>query len=142
MKLLETTRENVMADRKILVIEDSLTQALHVQDLLEGEGVDVILAYDGMEGIRLAQGMHPDLVVLDMQMPDMNGLEVCSRLKRGSETRAIPIIMLTRHDNPDLVTLGLESGVVEYIPKDAFADAVLLETLRQMGLVTPSTAEP
>ena len=122
----------------ILVVEDSPTQALHVQNLLEREGVNVVLAIDGPQGIDLARELRPDLVLLDMQLPGMNGLEVCEELKRGHETRRIPVIMLTRHDDPQMITKGLQSGVIDYIPKDAFADAVLLETLRQMGLIAAS----
>jgi CheY-like chemotaxis protein len=70
----------------------------------------------------------------------MNGLQVCEALKSSPQTRHIPVIMLTRHDDPQMITLGLKSGIVDYIPKDAFADAVLVETLRQMGLIAASTA--
>jgi CheY-like chemotaxis protein len=124
-----------MDKKTILVIEDSPTQALHVQTLLENEGICVELAADGIEGIALAQRANPDLIVLDMQLPEMNGLQVCEQLKGGQETCHIPVIMLTRYEDPEMVTQGLESGVIDYIPKDAFADAVLLETLRQMGLI-------
>ena len=133
-----------MADKNIastiLVIEDSPTQALHVQALLEREGANVALAADGAEGIALAQELCPDLIVLDMQLPTMNGLQVCEALKSSPQTRNIPVIMLTRHDDPQMITLGLKSGIVDYIPKDAFADAVLVETLRQMGLIAASAS--
>lgn len=125
-----------MDAKTILVIEDSPTQAFHTQSLLERQGVHVILAGDGVEGIMMAREQHPDLIVLDMQLPGLNGLEVCDRLKRMSETSLIPIIILTRHDDPDVAALSLEHGVVDFIPKDAFADAVLLATLQQMGLIT------
>jgi CheY-like chemotaxis protein len=121
--------------KTVLVIEDSPTQAMHVQSLLEREGVNVVLAIDGSEGVTLAQTLLPDLVLLDMQLPGMNGFQVCERLKRTRETYRIPVIMFTRHDDPEMITLGLQSGVTDYIPKDAFADVVLLETLRHMGLI-------
>lgn len=124
-----------MGDKTILVVEDSPTQALHVQALLEQEGASVVVAVDGPAGVDMAQRLRPDLIILDMQLPQMNGLEVCSRIKSGQETRHIPIIILTQHDDPELMELGLQSGIVEYIPKDVFADAVLVETLRQMGLI-------
>ena len=127
--------KNEMMSKTILVIEDSPTQALRLQALLEREGLSVALAADGPEGVRLAQELCPDLIVLDMQLPGLNGFQVCSSLKCRQETTHIPIIMLTRHDDPEMVALGMQSGVVDYIPKDAFADAVLLETLRQMGLI-------
>jgi CheY-like chemotaxis protein len=131
-----------MGEKMVLVIEDSPTQAMHVQSLLEQAGVRVVLADDGQKGIALARRLHPDLIVLDMQLPTMNGLQVCERLKRSRETHRIPVIMFTRHDDPEMITLGLQSGIVDYIPKDAFADAVLLETLRQMGLIASHDNAP
>lgn len=121
----------------ILVVEDSPTQAIHIQSMLEQNGAQVLLAVDGLEGIKLAEGMQPDLIVLDMQLPDMNGLQVCKHLKGNKETDQIPVIMFTRYDDTETIALGLQLGIVDYIPKDAFADAVLLETLRQMNLLAP-----
>ena len=126
-----------MNGKTILVVEDSPTQAMHVQTLLEREGIKVVVAVDGPEGLDLAQRLRPDLIVLDMQLPGLSGLQVCERLKSTQATAQIPVIMFTRHDDPEMVSLGLQSGVIDYIPKDAFADAVLLETLRQMGLIEP-----
>jgi CheY-like chemotaxis protein len=124
--------------KTILVVEDSTTQALHLRTLLEREGLDVEWARDGREGVKMARKLHPDLIVLDIQMPEMNGFEVAKQLK-GTPTMAdIPIIMFTRHDDAQSVMSGLETGVIDYIPKDAFAEAVLLETLRQMGFITKS----
>jgi DNA-binding response OmpR family regulator len=121
--------------KKILVVEDSPTQALHMQTLLEQEGLKVLLAHDGQMGLQMAQELLPDLIVLDVQMPGMNGFQVCRQLKDGQTTADIPIIMFTRHDEQEAVVLGLQTGAVDYIPKDAFADAVLLETLRQMRFI-------
>lgn len=121
--------------RTVLIIEDSPTQALHLQALLEQEGLNVVLAEDGRIGLEVAQQLQPDLIILDLQMPEMNGFQVCRRLKDEDRTASIPVIMFTRHDDREAVVLGLQLGAVDYIPKDAFADAVLLETLRQMGLI-------
>ncbi len=132
----EPVKINDANDRKkILVIEDSPTQAIHMQVLLEREGLQVLLAYDGPTGLQIAHESHPDLIVLDVQMPGMDGFQVCRHLKNEHDTKDIPIIMFTRHDEQEAVMLGLQTGVVDYIPKDAFADAVLLETLRQMELI-------
>ncbi|MGD8793092.1 MAG: response regulator [Anaerolineae bacterium] len=121
--------------KTILVVEDSTTQALHLRTLLEQQGLDVLWARDGVEGIEIAHRETPNLIVLDIQMPEMNGFEVCQRLKEAEPTAAIPIIMFTRYDDAQSVMSGLEKGAVDYIPKDAFAEAVLLETLRQMGFL-------
>jgi DNA-binding response OmpR family regulator len=118
-----------------LVSEDSTTQALHLKLLLEGEGLQVEWASQGRQGVQMAHRLRPDLIVLDLQMPDINGFQVCQQLKEARDTAVIPIIMLTRHDDTEAVVLGMQLGINDYIPKDAFADAVLLETLRQMGLL-------
>ncbi len=127
--------ENGEERKQVLVVEDSPTQAMHLQSLLEREGLKVVLARDGAEGLRMAQEMHPDLVVLDLQMPEMDGLQVCRKLKGAHETSGIPVILFTAHDEHETIVLGLQMGAVDFIPKDAFADAVLLETLRQMGIL-------
>lgn len=124
----------------ILVIEDSHTQALHLQALLKQQGLDVVLAFDGEMGLQIAQRLRPTLIILDVQMPEMDGFEVCRRLKGSKDTAHIPIVMLTCHDERESVVSGLEAGAIDYIPKDAFADAVLIETLRQMGFI-PSSPE-
>ncbi len=122
------------AKRKtVLVVEDSPTQAIHLQSALSHKGLEVLCAVNGRVGIRMAQETHPDLIVLDVQMPEVDGFEVARILKGSPVTADIPIIMFTRQDSPEAVQHGLESGVLDYIPKDAFAQAVLLETLRQMG---------
>ncbi len=135
--MLETLEAREVDDKNktILVVEDSPTQALHLQTLLEQEGLKVVLAYDGRAGVQMAQQLHPDLIVLDVHMPEMNGFQVCQHLKDGPDTADIPVIMFTRRDDHEAVVMGLQTGAVDYIPKDAFADAVLLETLRQMGLI-------
>ncbi len=122
----------------VLVIEDSPTQAMIIQEFLLEAGLQVICATNGSMGMRLAKQVDPALVLLDVQMPDINGFEVCDRLKKDPETADIPVIMFTRNDSPEAVSQGLESGAVDYIPKDAFATAVLMETLRQMGLIKES----
>jgi DNA-binding response OmpR family regulator len=126
---------------KILVIEDSHTQALHLQALLEKNGLDVVLAFDGKSGLEMASQIEPAVAILDVQMPEMNGFEVCRQLKEMEHIANMPIIMLTCHDEHEAVMQGLQVGAVDYIPKDAFSDAVLLETLRQMSLIEPDAEE-
>jgi DNA-binding response OmpR family regulator len=122
----------------ILIIEDSTTQALQLKSALTQKGLDAFCAVNGRMGIQMADELRPDIIVLDVQMPEMDGYEVARTLKASPDTKTIPIIMFTRHDTPEAVQLGLEVGVVDYIPKDAFAQVVLIETLRQMGIISTS----
>jgi two-component system phosphate regulon response regulator PhoB len=111
--------------------------------MLEQEGLRVVVAEDGRMGLEKAREIQPDLVVLDVQMPEMNGLQVCRALKEQSETADIPVVLFTAHDEQESVILGLQLGAVDFIPKDVFADAVLMETLRQMAgsSVMPTSGE-
>jgi twitching motility two-component system response regulator PilH len=125
-----------LSDNTILVVEDSVTQLVHLRALLEEEGLEVVIATDGEMGLQMARGLRPGLVILDLQMPRMNGFQVVQELKKAKETAAIPVIMFSTHHELETQTLGMQLGALEYIPKDAFADAVLLETLRQMGFIS------
>lgn len=123
-------------EKLALIVEDSPTQSLHVQDLLERQGLSCMLATNGQTGLYLAESLMPDVVILDLEMPYIDGFQVCRELKADPKTAGIPVIMMTRHDGKLSMEQGLEMGAVDFIPKDVFADAVLLETLKQMKIIT------
>ena len=122
-------------EKLVLIVEDSPTQALNLQASLEAAGVQVLCAIDGVMGLKRAYQLKPALIVLDVEMPGLDGFKVCEELKRNPETTNIPVIIFSRHDRPEVIQMGEKLGAVDFIPKDAFATAVLLETIRQMGLV-------
>jgi CheY-like chemotaxis protein len=122
-------------EKLVLVVEDSPTQSIHVQGLLEGVGLTCALATNGQTGLYLAESLLPDVIVLDLEMPYIDGFEVCRQLKADPATAGIPVILMTRHDEKLSMEHGLELGAVDFIPKDVFADAVLLETLKQMKII-------
>jgi CheY-like chemotaxis protein len=122
--------------KTVLIVEDSPTQAMHLEHLLSDNGMITVWARDGDEGMHCAQSLHPDIIILDVFMPGrMNGLQLCKYLKENRHTHSIPIILLTQYNNKETAQFGLKLGAIEYIPKDAFSDAVLLETLREKGLI-------
>jgi len=125
----------------VVVAEDSPMQALNLKELLTQVGLRVFWAENGVECIKLVEQTQPGLVLLDLEMPEMNGLQACQILKERHDTSDIPIILFTRHDDPEFARLGFQSGVVDFIPKDAFAFAVLLETLVQLGIISAETRE-
>src|SRR5271168_1721977 len=100
---------------KILVVEDEPKMVAGLRDNFEFEGYEVITAADGVEGLQRALGEAPDLVVLDVMMPRLSGLEVCKQLRaqRGS----IPIIMLTARGQEVDKVVGLELGADDYVTK-------------------------
>lgn len=122
--------------KTVLVVEDSPTQAVQTRALLVANGLHVLMACDGVEGIEMAEEYLPRLIILDWEMPRMNGGEVLRALKSKPDTRQIPIIIFTHHDTPEIKAAGLQDGAVDFIPKDAFAKVVMLETLKQMGIIT------
>ena len=116
----------------VLIVEDSPPQALKTKLTLENSGCEVQWADTGLGGLELANQKSFDLIVLDIELPDINGFEVCKRLKADPELADIPVIMMTTLDQAENALSGLEAGAIDYIPKDAFADAILVETVRQM----------
>ncbi len=126
-----------MRSRKtILVIEDSQSQALAMTSLLEKENLKVICATNGLDGFWLARTNQPDLIILDIYLPDMLGLEVCYIIKKDPKTAHIPVVLLTERPRKDLRDEGIEhAGAVEFIPKDAFTTAVLLSLLQELKII-------
>ena len=116
MKAEEQVKSSAgQATAKILVVEDEPNMVAGLRDNFEFEGYQVITARDGVEGLQRALDESPDLVVLDVMMPRMSGLEVCKQLraKRGS----IPIIMLTARGQEVDKVVGLELGADDYVTK-------------------------
>ena len=118
-----------------LLIEDSKTQAAQIRETLESVGLRVRVAFDGPEGLRDAVEFPPDLIVLDVKLPSMDGFQVCRRLKRNPATQDIPVIMLTEKADPKATMSGLRAGADDYIPKDIFAAEHLVNTLQELGIL-------
>jgi DNA-binding response OmpR family regulator len=120
---------------RVLLVEDSKTQAKQIGDVLASVGLTVQIVNDGPDAIREAMENPPQLIVLDVQLPSMDGYQVCRRLKRAEETKAIPIIMLTDRAGAKETMIGLKAGADDYIPKDIFAAEHLMETLKELGVL-------
>lgn len=102
---------------RILVVDDEKNIVELIKFNLEREGFQVFTAYDGQEAIKQAKDVKPDLIILDVMLPLMDGLEVCRQLNQKDETRQIPIIMLSaKGDELDKI-LGLEIGADDYVTK-------------------------
>ncbi len=102
---------------KILIVEDEKDIIKMLRYNLEKEGFKVIDASDGEDAQDLALRQHPDLILLDLMLPGMDGLEVCKALKKESKTCSIPIIMLTAKSQESDKVVGLELGADDYITK-------------------------
>jgi two-component system, OmpR family, alkaline phosphatase synthesis response regulator PhoP len=106
-----------MKKNKILVIEDDDNIVELISYNLEKESFTVFTALSGEKGIKLAKDKLPDLILLDLMLPEIDGLEVCRELKSDVKTRDIPIIMVTAKGEESDVVSGLEMGADDYIPK-------------------------
>ena len=103
--------------KRILVIDDLPENVFMLQDRLENEGYEVVTAYDGKTGIAKATSDMPDLILLDVMMPEMTGIEVCKILKQDTVTADIPIIIVTAKSGADDAKEGLDAGSFDYIKK-------------------------
>ncbi|OQY48016.1 MAG: hypothetical protein B6242_03520 [Anaerolineaceae bacterium 4572_78] len=118
----------------ILLVEDSPAQAMRFQTSLETNNCFVQWEETGEAGVEAALKRRFDLIILDIELPGINGFEVCRRLKSFPEMEDVPIVMLTTRDAAEDALTGLSAGAIDYIPKDPFAEMVLIETIKQMGL--------
>ena len=120
-----------MPKAKVLVIEDdrSLVEVLSYN--LQAAGYDVLVARDGQDGLLQAQLKLPDLILLDLMLPVVDGLEVCRRLKAEATTRTIPILMLTAKAEESDELIGFSLGADDYVTKP-FSVKVLLERIKAL----------
>jgi len=116
---------------KAVVAEDSQTSLAMVKDLLENQGYQVIVAKDGIEAIESVYRESPDVVILDVVMPRMNGYQVCRMLKLDEETANVPVIMLTSKDQPSDQYWGLQTGADGYVTKEQPLQ-LLLDTVKSV----------
>lgn len=118
-----------MSKEKILVIEDEEDILALIHFNLVKEGFRVECATTGEEGYKKAKDMVPDLILLDLMLPGMEGLDVCKHLRQAPETKDSPIIMLTAKGEEHDIVRGLELGADDYVPKP-FSPRVLLARIR------------
>jgi len=117
-----------MTKKKILVVDDEREIVTNLCMALEMKGYEALTAFDGQEALDVARKEMPDLVLLDIVMPKLNGYQVCRELKKSETTKSIPILMLTAKTQESDVFWGKETGADEYIKKP-FDLADLLERI-------------
>ncbi|MBO9360619.1 MAG: response regulator [Thermoflexus sp.] len=108
----------------ILYVEDNLENRLLVRRILEAEGYQVVEAEDGPRGLELARSMRPDLILVDLHLPDIDGYELVRRFKRMSHLEGIPIVALTADVIRGTRERALATGCDGYIPKPIDVDAL------------------
>ena len=120
-----------MANKRILVVDDEkdITSLLRLR--LEASGYDVLEAYDGQEALKIAQEESPDLIVLDLMLPKMDGYKVCRMLKFDERFKHIPIIIFTARIQESDQKMGMEVGADAYVTKP-FEPQVLMAKIQEL----------
>jgi two-component system sensor histidine kinase/response regulator len=125
-----------MAAPHILVVDDQPINVQLLKRKLEREGIRVTAAYNGLEALEYVKKDKPELILLDVMMPDMDGIEVCQRLQANEDTRGIPVIFITARTTKESKLEGLGVGAVDYITKPIDLDETLARVQTQLRFVT------
>jgi two-component system chemotaxis sensor kinase CheA len=117
---------------RLLLVDDSMTTRTLERNILESAGYDVMAAADGRAALDLLERRGADLVVSDVEMPELDGLGLLAAIRSNARFRALPVILLTALDAPDNRQRGLDAGADAYLVKSAFDQSRLLETIRRL----------
>jgi twitching motility two-component system response regulator PilH len=116
---------------RILVVDDSSTYRQMISEVLAGQGHEIALAVNGADGLEKITSFRPDLVVLDVVMPEMNGYDVCRNLRKDPATQNLPVLMCSSKDEASDLYWGKKQGASAYLVKP-FDSAELLATVEQL----------
>jgi len=114
---------------KILIVEDDPTTVQLIEFLLKKNGFEVLIAYDGLEALEISKKEKSDLILMDVMMPKMDGIEAIEKLKKDETTRDIPIVILSALGQEMDVMRGLQAGALSYIVKP-FSPNELLDEIK------------
>ena len=117
----------------ILIVDDSPTEIHIMTGMLEGAGYQVITAGDGESGVEMAKAEKPDLILMDVVMPGLNGFQATRQLSKDAETSSIPVVMVTTKDQETDKTWGMRQGAKEYVVKPVLADELIAKIKAVMG---------
>lgn len=136
MELKETIESQInRSDYKILIVDDVVSNVLLLKILLTNEKFQVCTASNGNMCIELAKSEHPDLILLDVMMPDLNGFDTAVILKKDPETQEIPIIFLTALNNPSDLVKGFQVGANDFLTKPFNKEELVMRVMHQIQLV-------
>ena len=119
--------------KRILLVDDSRTSLFMEQMILKNGPYQLLTAKDGLEGLERARAEHPDLILMDVVMPRMTGIEALRELRAGQDTREIPVILVTTRGEAPNVETGYESGCNDYLTKPIDPEALLTKVRECLG---------
>ena len=117
----------------VLIVDDSPTEQHVLTQVLEKNGFETLVASDGEEAITVAANSQPDLILMDVVMPGMNGFQATRQLARNPDTSAIPVVMVTSKDQETDRIWGLRQGAVDYLMKPVKQDELLAAVRASIG---------
>ncbi len=120
--------------KKILIVEDEPDFRTLIRDVLEDKGFDITEAANGTEGLRLYASFQPDLVLLDVRLPDMDGFDICRRIRKDGPRKDTPVIMCTVNSELTPINTGLNSGATDYILKPFETEDLIARVRDALGL--------
>lgn len=118
-------------DLKVLLIEDDPAVAAMYSYRLEIDGYAVTVAPDGEAGLRLANETRPDLIYLDLRLPQMDGFAVLEQLRAGATTKAIPVVILTSYSEPQMMEKGRRLGALDFLVKTETSPSALARRMEE-----------
>ena len=119
--------------KKILVVDDSLTSLLSQQLALGADDYDIVIARNGKEAIAKAIAERPDLILMDVVMPAMDGFQACRWLRAFDATKTVPIIMMTTRSDQTSIKIGFANGCTDYLIKPFDGDLLLMKVRTHLG---------
>lgn len=136
MEVVETFESNLnRSDYKILIVDDVISNVLLLKILLTNEKFQVCTANNGRACIEMTKKEHPDLILLDVMMPDINGFDTAVILKKDPETKDIPIIFLTALNSPQDLVHGFQVGANDFLTKPFNKEELVMRVTQQISLV-------
>ncbi|AUM13278.1 twitching motility response regulator PilH [Ketobacter alkanivorans] len=115
---------------RVLIVDDSPTETYKFKETLEKHGFEIITADNGADGVAVARQEQPDLVLMDVVMPGLNGFQATRQLSKGDDTKHIPVIIVTTKDQETDKVWGRRQGATDYLTKPV-DEAVLLDTINR-----------
>lgn len=140
MSELSPTQDIPQTKRTVLVVDDEPINIQLLQRKLEWDGITVLTATNGEACLEVAKNERPDLILLDVMMPGMDGFAVCSKLREDKRTAAIPVIFVTAHNSKKGKLEGLEAGAVDYITKPIDLDETIARVRTQLSYLAINKA--
>ncbi len=120
----------------ILIVDDTLKNLQVSGNLLKRENYQISVATGGNQALKMLEEITPDLILLDIMMPDINGFEVCKKIKESPATKEIPVIFLTAKNEPEDIVEGFKTGAVDYVAKPFISTELIARVRTHVELKT------